>query len=108
MGRTYYFGKPYAREDLTVNTTNVTLSPTVYSPSLNQDPQCAVVTVEAQPIRYTRDGTSPNSGSTPPVGDVHSAGNDPIPLWGLEEIQKFRAIRSGAADATIHVTYFKG
>lgn len=102
-----YFGKPFAREDKTVSTTAVTLTAATYSPSKDEDARCAVITVEAQPIRYTRDGTAPDNGATPPVGDVHASGNERIVLWGLESLQKFKAIRSGGTDSTIHITYFR-
>jgi hypothetical protein len=111
MGMTDYYGKAYAREDVAVSGTAQSLTATVYSTSLNTDPRCAVVTVEGvagtDSIRYTADGTTPNGGATPPVGDIHLPGNDPIVLWGLESIQKFRFLDGAGTGSVLHATYYK-
>jgi len=100
-----YFGTPFAREDRTVSTTQLSLTAATYN-TTDKRARIAVVTVEAQPIRYTRDGTTINGGATPPVGDVHAAGNDPIILIDRTAIANFRMVRSGGTDATVHVTYY--
>jgi hypothetical protein len=59
--------------------------------------------VIAQPINFTLDGTTP----TASVGFL-AAATDQIHLNGIQEIRAFRAIRNGASDATLEVTYFYG
>lgn len=63
----------------------------------------AFISVESQPIRWTVDGTAPVATTT-----GHKATDtDTITLNGIDAITKFRAIRDGGTNATIHVTYFK-
>ncbi len=100
-----YLGTPFAREDRTASTTVLSLTAATYF-TTDQKARYAVVTVEAQPIRYTRNGATPDNAATPPVGDVHSAGNDPIILHGQHSIKNFRFYRSGGTDASVHVTYY--
>lgn len=59
----------------------------------------AVITVETAQIRYTVDGTTP----TATVGHIADDGNV-IKLESADEVQKFRAIRTGA-DATLKASY---
>lgn len=100
-----YLGTPFAREDVTVSSTPISLTAGTYFTATTKA-RMAVVTFEAQPVRYTRNGTTPNNGSTPPVGDVHAAGNDPVILIDRSALANFRVIKSGATDATMHVTYY--
>ena len=60
----------------------------------------AIITVETAQIRFTLDGTAP----TTTVGHLLNAG-DILELDSLEDMKSFRAIRTGATSATIHVTY---
>jgi hypothetical protein len=61
----------------------------------------ALITVNAQPIRWTIDGTA----ATASVGHPAVAG-DIIMLDGINAIQNFKAFRSGGVDSTIDITYF--
>lgn len=60
----------------------------------------ATITVETNPIRFTLDGSAP----TASLGHLASAG-DIIELQSAEEVREFQAIRQGAADATLMVTF---
>ena len=60
----------------------------------------AFITVETAQIRFTLDGTAP----TTTVGHLLNAG-DVLELDSNADIVSFRAIRTGATSATIHVTY---
>ena len=62
--------------------------------------QYALISVETAQIRFTVDGTAP----TTTVGHVLNAG-DILELDSLEDMKSFRAIRTGATSAVIHVTY---
>lgn len=97
---------PTLFEALTVSTTAVTL--TVANLGQGQGPESSIapaiavfITVEAQPVRFRLDGTAPTSS----VGHLLSAG-DTIFLTGAKTLRDFKVIRSGASDATLHVTYF--
>lgn len=62
--------------------------------------QRAVITVEDQDLRYTYDGTAP----TATAGHLASAAAI-ITIVGYANIAAFRAIRTGAANSEINVTY---
>lgn len=63
----------------------------------------AKITVHAQPIRYTRDTTTP----TAALGH-YATNTNRLLLIGQEEIRGFKAIREGATDATLTVSYYEG
>jgi hypothetical protein len=65
--------------------------------------QRAVLTVSAQPICVTIDGTTPDAST----GHVFVAG-DTIELTDQVQIANFKAIRQGGTDAGLAVTYFGG
>lgn len=101
--------KPFASEAITVSNTVKSLTAATYlgaaSTNLKYPATGAVITVSTESITYKLDGTDPTAATnghlqTPTTGF-------PIILESLEEIQKFRAIRSAGADAIIHVTYFR-
>jgi hypothetical protein len=84
-------------EQLTVTATvgGIALSSAVYGTS-----RYAEISIESADIRFTTNGTPP----TASVG--HLCGpTDIIRLDSNEDIATFRAIRAGAADAIIQVTY---
>jgi len=59
------------------------------------------VDVEAQPIRYTLDGTAPTTSVGRPV-----AAGVAFEVYGTENIGRLRMIRSTGSSATVTVTYF--
>ena len=84
-------------ESLTVGATVIGLSSSVYE-TAQFTAKTAIITVEDEPIRYRIDGTAP--------GDGHEGiENDVMELCTIEEIRNFRAVRSGASDSAIKVTY---
>ena len=92
-------------EQLTVSTTALGLTATKYAPNGQQDLNVAtfaVADVETNPIRYRDDGVPPTSS----VGQPASAGAQ-IQLVGVQAIRDFLAIRSGAADSTLEVSYYR-
>lgn len=95
----------YATEALTVDNTaggvGCTASKLARAVAPYQQAQKITVDVEAQPIRYTLDGTAP----TTSVGRPVAAGVS-FDVWGYENIVAFRAIRSGGTNSTCTVTYF--
>ena len=99
-----FFGGAYARQDSTVSTTPVTLLRANWGASYIR-PRMAVITVETENIRYTLDGTTPNNGSTPPVGQVLAAGQS-LTIISQQNISQFKAIRAGGSDGVIHVEFF--
>lgn len=97
---------PTAFEALTVSTT--ALGFTVANLGLGRGPESSIapaiavfITVEAQPVRFRVDGTAATAGA----GHLLSAG-DTLFLTGAKTLRDFSVIRSGASDATLHVTYF--
>lgn len=96
------------RERLTVSTAAVKLTKdTFYIKETDKLsailPVRAAIQVNAQPIWFTLDGTNPSA----TVGFAAVA-NDIIYLNSYQEIQNFKAAKSGATDATIEVLYFYG
>lgn len=96
-------------EALAVSTTAVGLTATEYQKSVSTGDSKdrvtanrAVITVEAQSLRYRLDGTAPTS----TVGHLATAG-DVIELNGIHQIVNFLAIRSSGTDSAIHVTYYE-
>ena len=103
-----YSGQAYAHETLTVTNAVKTLTASVYTPTAVSEatisrPRAMLVTVHAQPLRYTLDGTNPVAVTT---GHYAAAGVE-LFISGLGNIKNFKAIRDGATDAAIGVTYFK-
>jgi hypothetical protein len=62
----------------------------------------AFFTVETNPIRVRFDGTAP----TASVGHLFQPG-DTFTVTGYGNVAKVAMIRSGGADATVRVTYFR-
>lgn len=103
------FLTPYAHEKITVSTavkqfTAAKIEPTssVAERELGHA-RLILVTVEAQTIRYTFDGT------TPTVGDIGHLAEDKVPLSfaNLQAMRNFKAVRENGADATLQVTYLR-
>ena len=84
-------------ESITVSTTALTLTE-----NLAENFSEAMITVEAQAIRFRLDGQAP----TATVGHEVIVGGLVV-LSGFWEMDKFQAIRRDGADATIRVSYGK-
>lgn len=93
--------EPLDHESLVVSTVSIGLTAgTVEQAAGNA--AIASITVEGDSIRFWLDGTAPTSG----VGHEVAADGGFI-ICGLNSIKNFRAIRSGAGDATLRVSYFR-
>ena len=103
-----YSGSAYAHETLTVTNAVKTLTTSVHTPvsvtpATYAKPRAVLITVHAQPLRYTLDGTAPVAATT---GHYAASGVE-IFVSGYANIANFKAIRDGGTDAAIGVTYFK-
>jgi hypothetical protein len=93
--------EPLANESITVSTVAIGFtSGTIQQAAGNA--HIASVTVETDSIRFWVDGTNPTSS----VGHEIAADAGFL-VCGLNSIINFRAIRSGAGDATLRVSYFR-
>jgi hypothetical protein len=96
--------RAYDYEEITVSTSAVGLTATKVNPG-GSDPEkarAAVIVVKSQPINFRVDGGDPTAGS-----GIGAVAGDQISVVGLSNLSQFKAIRSGASDATLCVTYFK-
>lgn len=84
-----------AFEKITVGSTAVGLTAATYAGAT-----VAEVTFETAAVRVRRDGTAPTAETGTPFFD-----KDVLLLTSSDQIAKFKAIRSGATDATIQVAY---
>ena len=87
--------KPAGYQQITVSTTAVGLT-------VPAGASRAVVVVEGQPLRYRDDKTDP----TASVGMLVAAGTR-FELDSRQSMLAFKAIRQGASDATLCVSYYK-
>jgi hypothetical protein len=100
-------------ETLTVSTVSKALTSSVYNPTITGTPAAnsradyAVITVEADAIRYW-----PCTGALCTVGAPTSTTGHLVPvnssftIWGFSNIQNLRMIRV-TTDATIQVSYYR-
>lgn len=86
-------------EGITVSSTAVGLDTTPGS-GTKPRPNYAEIHVRDQPVRVRMDGVAPDSAT----GDLWLTDTRYI-LTGFSQILRFRAIRQGAADATLWVRY---
>ena len=92
----------YAHETITVSTTALPLTASVYNLGGGEaGPQMALLTTATDSCRFWLNGAAPTS----TVGHVLTAGST-ITLYG-NSIQTFRVIRSGSADVPLSCTYFR-
>lgn len=90
----------YDYEAVTVSTSAVGLTAAKYNSKTSPGKKYALIVVESNPIRWRMDGSNPSS-----TEGIPQVASDVVILVGASAIAKFRAIRSGAADATLRVTY---
>lgn len=92
---------PFAFETITVSSSAIGFTATVYQPAGSIAPDMAVVTTETNDMRYRSDGINP----TASVGHVlASAGT--LTVCGAQSIKQVRFIRV-SADGTAQVTYYR-
>jgi hypothetical protein len=91
--------RPFATEQLTISDTPLALTAAIYRPS-GVTPILAMITVEGGAVRYADIGT-------PTASSGHPLTNATVTICGLDSIAAFRAIRQGAADALLFVTYYR-
>ena len=92
---------PYAYESLTISSTAVGLTASVYGEDVRV--MQAFITLESAQIRFRIDGNNP----TTTEGHLLEAGQN-LTLENYNAIKNFRAIRTGSSDGNIRVTYFRG
>lgn len=85
---------PLKYEAITVSTTAIALNPPT-----SDWVDYTIISVETNPVRWRDDGTNPTSSEGHP--DVAGAR-----IYYEGDPKKIKFIRSGAADATLRVTYY--
>ena len=92
----------YAREALTISSTALPFTASVYQPSGAPPPLAATVTLETNPIRTSTNGAPP----TAAVGELWTNGtNVRFIVCGEANIKRFLAIRTGS-DASLTIAYW--
>ncbi len=86
----------FAFEKLSVTNSVTSLTASKYGDKVKR----AVITVETAQIRYKYNGDDP----TTTEGHI-SQPQDVITIRGTQNIQNFRAIRTGSTSANLHITY---
>lgn len=94
--------REFAYEEVTVSSTSKELTAATYQPTTGQGAKQARILVTGGNINVRSDGTAPTS----TVGTPYKAGNL-IVLESQAEIVDFRAIKSGALDAVLRVSYLR-
>lgn len=95
------YARAYGTESITVSNTAIGFTDATINPQRRIKPIKAVFVVETAAIRFTVDGSTPTStvGFLAEIGDI-------VTINGEHDIEKFKAIRTGTADATIQPIYF--
>ena len=95
------YARAYNAESITVSNTAIGFTSATISPERRTKPDKAVFVVETAQIRFTVDGSTPTTtvGFLAQIGDI-------VTINGEGDIKNFRAIRTGATDATIQPVYF--
>lgn len=103
------FLTPYAFETITVSTVPIGFTASKIAPTASQlqrdlgKARAILVSVEAQTIRYTFDGTTPVAATT-----GHQAfDKDGLTFNNLQSMLNFRAVRDAGVDAKLQVTYLR-
>ncbi len=105
MAASERYGQAFGYESITVSTVAIGLTSTKIVPTSGPARPAfeAYLTLEAtNGIRYRLDGTDPTSSEGHPI-----AGSGTVTITGTKNLQNLRMIRSGGADATVKVTYFR-
>lgn len=99
----------YAFEQITVSTTSVPFTASVYTRT-GQQPLVpavlAIVSTETDNLRYRVDGIAPTSSVGHQLYAASTTSGSTVMVCGMQNIQKFRMIRSGSSDVTVTVSYY--
>ena len=96
---------PMDFETITVSTAAVGFtSSKIVNTTTGLSASYAFFTLETADIRYRVDGVDP----TAAIGHAAAATGSGFFVCGAQAVKAFRAIRSGGADSTMRVTYFRG
>ncbi len=94
-------GGPFGYESVTISSTVTGLTASAYTPA--EGFLCgALVTVEGAQVRFRVDGGNPSTTE----GHLLNVG-DTLTLVNAMEVKNFKAIRAGASDATLRITYYR-
>jgi hypothetical protein len=95
------YARAYNTESITVSSVAIGFTSATISPERRTKPIKAVFIVETAQIRFTVDGSTPTTtvGFLAEIGDI-------VTINGEGDIKNFKAIRTGASDATIQPIYF--
>lgn len=99
------YGQAFAYESITVSTSAVGLTASKIVPTSGPLRPAFEAFLTLEPtngIRYRLDGTDPTDTEGHPL-----AGGGTVTITGTNNLKNFRMIRSGGADATVKVTYFR-
>lgn len=92
----------FAFETITVSTVSIGFTFATFAPVGQPVASAALVTIEAQPIRFRSDGVDP----TTSVGHVVVAAQSFL-VCGTTNVRNLRMIRDDAVDATASVSYYQ-
>ena len=90
----------FAYESITVSTSAVGPTEATYAPADESPATAVIISVETNGIRFRYDGGEPTSS----IGHALASGAT-YELPGAVNVSQLRMIRSGGADATVHLTY---
>ena len=93
----------FAAEKITISDSALGLTAATYNVAGENVCKAAIITVDAQPIRVTLDGSTTPAAS---VGHGFDA-DDIIFISGQGNLANFSAIREGGTDADIQVSYLR-
>lgn len=92
----------YDYEKLTVGVAAVGLTAAKRTTNSPVGAKFVTLAVESNAIRYRADGTDPTATDGMPI-----AAGSTVEIKGKDSISRLKMIRSGGADATVHVHYYR-
>src|SRR5687767_7915056 len=92
----------FAYEAITVAATAIGFTNGTLSPAKAPSAKAAFCTLETAEVRYRYDGTNPSSSE----GHLLASGGS-ITLYGINNLNQFRAIRTTGSSGTLRCTYMR-
>lgn len=92
-----------AYESITANTTAVGFTAAKIASTNGGQIVGALVSCETAQVRFTLDGTTVNASTS---GHLLNSG-DIMEVWGGNDLKNFKAIRTGATNGALKVTYYQ-